>query len=547
MKMPGKTQIQTCIMILVLVYLICPSGQLFADDAITKTITTMTLEQKVGQLLMVGFHGKTLSNKDAAFLRKIKPGGIIFYGRNFGSASDLPPVISGIKKAVKDQKVPLFFAVDQEGGIVHRIGGEYYKPPSAPAIGAANSEDIAEKAGVVTGETLRSLGININLAPVLDVPADIRHSTMTLRSYSNNPEVVERLGVAYMKGLRSAGILATAKHFPGIGRASGDTHEKLSYVFWHTEQEKENDILPFKGAIEAGVDILMAGHVIAEPGDGKRPVSLSSYWLRDVLRKNLGFKGLVLIDNIEMKPIQEMMDLGKAAVEAFNAGADIIMVSHEHKNQEAAYQALLDGVKTGIISIARLDESLLRILQVKTFIRNTHVYGKQSDDFRSVTRAVGESSAIALRLKDAKPYDFARKESVLYIGFDPNLFDALKPLFKDVEMMNSSVSNYQAIHPRNPFSQFFSKFDMVVLDSHYSDIEEVIALCNNLGKQYIVFQHRVNSLENTLQTIKPGAVLVMLDHTKTSYRIAAELLKGSRKTKGVLPFQTPSAAFYVLF
>jgi len=534
-------------MIFTLVLLMCLPCSLLADDTTAKTTDSFTLEQKVGQLLMIGFHDKSLNKKDIALLRKIKPGGIVCYTRNFGAASDLQPLIKEIKTILKDEDLPVFFAIDQEGGVVHRIEGEQYKPPSAPAIGAANSEDIAREVGLAVGNGLKSLGINVNLAPVLDMPADIRHSTMTLRSFSNKPEVAARLGVAYLKGLKQAGILSAAKHFPGIGRASGDTHENLPRVVWNTEQEKENDMMPFTSAIKAGVDILMAGHVIAEPGDSVRPVSLSSYWLHDVLREETGFRGLVLVDNIEMKPIQQMMDVGTAAVESFKAGADIIMVSHEQKNQAAVFEALLEGFKKGTLSRARLEESILRIVQAKTFIRSARVHEEKSGDLRSIVKTVTESSVIALRLKDAPLYNFRQLDSILYVGFNTVLFDALKPLFKKAEMMNSSLGKYLAMNPRNPIDQFVKRFDMVVIDSNYTDVSVLVSLCERLDTQYIVFQNRVSSMENTLETIKPKAVIVLLDSAKYSYRIAAEVIRGVRKTSGVLPFQTPSAAFYALF
>ncbi|MDQ7787164.1 MAG: glycoside hydrolase family 3 N-terminal domain-containing protein [Thermodesulfovibrionales bacterium] len=537
----------TRVIILILVFLVCFPCALLADDTTAKTIRSFTLEQKVGQILMIGFHNKSLSKKDISLLRKIRPGGIVFYARNFGSVSDLHPLIEEIKKVLEDEALPVFFAIDQEGGIVHRIEGEQYKPPSAPAIGAANSEDIAMEVGFAVGGALKSLGINVNLAPVLDMPADIQHSTMTLRSFSNKPEIAARLGVAYLKGLRKAGVLSVAKHFPGIGRASGDTHETLLHVVWNTDQEKENDMMPFMSAIKAGVDMLMAGHVIAEPGDTSRPVSLSLYWLHDVLRKEKGFRGLVLADNIEMKPVQEMMDIGTAAVESFQAGADIIMVSHEQKNQATVFEALLKGFEKGTLSHERLEESILRIVQAKKIIRDSRVHEEKPGDLRSIVKTVHERSVIALRLKDTPPFDFKHHESILYVGFNTVLFDALKTLFKKAEMMNSSSGKYQAMNFRNPVDQFIKRFDIVLIDSNYPDISELISLCDRLAMHYIIFQNRVNGMENTLETIKPKAVIVLLDSAKYSCRIAAEIIRGVRKTSGILPFQIPSAAFYTLF
>lgn len=262
---------------------------MYADDSVDKYINKMTIGQKIGQLVLMGFQGRSLNKQDIAHIKKIHPGGIVFYARNFNDASDVAPFIEKITSVFKNNEVPMFFAIDQEGGIVHRIEGEYFKPPSAPSIGAAYSEEIAREVGRSIGSTLRNLGININLAPVLDMPSDILSSQMTLRSYSNDSKIVEKLGVAYINGLKEAGLLSTAKHFPGIGRANKDPHHILQHIAWGTQDEKDNDIEPFKGAIKAGVDIIMVGHFIAEPGDAKNPISLSSYWMKDMLKKRYWF------------------------------------------------------------------------------------------------------------------------------------------------------------------------------------------------------------------------------------------------------------------
>src|SRR4030042_6183356 len=171
--------------IAIIVLLLKPFTNLYAEDVLNEQIKRMTIEQKIGQLLFVGFQGKTICSEDIAHLKNINPGGIVFYARNFKDATNVSSLISKIKSIFKNQDLPMFFAIDQEGGIVHRIKGESYRPPSQPAIGATNSEKLAREVGQSVGNALKSLGININLAPVLDVPADIFSSPMTLRGYRN--------------------------------------------------------------------------------------------------------------------------------------------------------------------------------------------------------------------------------------------------------------------------------------------------------------------------------------------------------------------------
>jgi len=264
-------------------------ASLSAADRVEEYINGMTLREKVGQLILLGIQGRGFDAKNNGHIKKINPGGIVFYGRNLKDADDIPHLISKIQSFFGKRDLPMFFAVDQEGGLVHRIEGEMYRPPSAPAMGAANSEELSREVGQSVGQALKALGININLAPVLDVPADIRSSAMAMRSFGSDSRAVARLGTAYIRGLRDAGVLATAKHFPGIGRTNEDSHRSIPRIVWKSHNERDNDITPFRSAIREGVDIIMTGHVIAEPGDAGNLVSLSTYWMKGVLRKEMGF------------------------------------------------------------------------------------------------------------------------------------------------------------------------------------------------------------------------------------------------------------------
>ncbi|MEW6586104.1 MAG: glycoside hydrolase family 3 protein, partial [Nitrospirota bacterium] len=419
-----KTRTAARMLIVLLIFAGSFADRIRADDSVTKIVNSLTLEQKVGQLLMVGIPGRSLSEKDVAHLKSIKPGGIVFYGRNFHSASDIRPLISKIEAVLNDQNLPLFFAIDQEGGLVHRVRGEYFNPPSAPAIGAAHSADLAKESGRAVGIALKDLGININLSPVLDVPSDILSSPIPGRCYSDSHETVGLMGVSYIKGLRGAGVLATAKHFPGIGDARDDSHFVLPNVSWKNAQKKDNALLPFKRAVEEGIDAIMVGHVVAEPGDGENPASLSSYWIKKVLREEMGFQGLVIADNIEMKPIQYLMEVGKSAIESVKAGADIVLVSHEKKNQEAVYRSLLNAARSKELSLSRIDEAVERIIRTKKGLTKVRAGDGFSRDLASVSRAIAENSVMAIRRKDAPEMVLGTDKRILYAGYNTNMFEA---------------------------------------------------------------------------------------------------------------------------
>lgn len=533
--------------ILICLEILLPASYLFAGDDIDKYINTMTLRQKIGQIIMVGFPGQTFSEKDAVHLKKINPGGIVFYARNFKDATDVALLITKIKSITMNHELPMFFAIDQEGGIVHRIKGESYKPPSQPAIGATNSEELAREVGQSVGNTLRSLGININFAPVLDVPTDISSSPMTGRSYSHDPKTVERLGIAYINGLKEAGLLATAKHFPGLGRAQEDSHRSLPHITWKTQDEKDNDIMPFKVAIKEGVDIVMVGHFVAEPGDEKNPVSLSSYWMKDVLRKEIGFEGLIIVDNIEMKPIEDIIPISEAAVQSFNAGADILIVSHGRENQEVVFNALLDTVKKGDISAERLNESLRRIIEAKRKIASYKTDKGISYNLKDISRLVAENSVIALKLKDAPSYVINKNDKVLFVGHNLTLFNTIKDSFRHIEILNTTLQNYKKMKPEIPIVEFMKKFDALIIDADYSDALGIISICNDLNLKYVMVLSYPWNIQKILERSQPKWIIITYENSIIHLKTAIEIISGNRPAKGRLPYNLNLPDSYIYY
>jgi beta-N-acetylhexosaminidase len=511
-----------------------PCSLLRADDMIDGYISGMTLRQKVGQILMIGFQNKDLDGKDIAHIKKIKPGGIMLYRRNFNDASDIPHLVAKIHSIIPN-KFPIFFAVDQEGWIVHRIMNELYTPPSAPALGAINSVEISKEVGFSVGVRLRELGININFAPVLDIPADMLMSPMALRSFGDRLKVVESMGIAYIEGIRESGILSSAKHFPGIGRTHEDTHNTLPRIIWKNSMEKEHDILPFASAIEAGVDIIMPGHVIAEPGDAVNQASLSYYWMTDVLRKEMGFNGLIIVDNIEMKAITDRMTVSEAAIKAFKAGADIIMVSHERENQKAVFNALLNAVKTGVISNKRLEGSVRRILDSKKRLLNYKGNHRPARNLKELSMMIAENTIADLKRKDAHDFTISKANKILYAGNTPYMITAIKDYFNKVEMLNIPMRQYEARH-KAQIQEYISKFDAVIIDAEFRGYSTIISLCDELGVNYIVVLRHPWYSQRVINGLQPKRIMVLYENAKTHLLVAMAIMSGDIKAKGQLPY-----------
>jgi beta-N-acetylhexosaminidase len=512
------------------------SSVLCAGDGVEEYINRMTLPEKVGQLLLLGVQGKSLNREDILHIKKIRPGGIVFYARNFVDAADIPPLIREIQTISRRRELPMLFAIDQEGGTVHRIQGRLFLPPSEPAIGATGSKELSWKVGVSVGNGLRSLRINVNLAPVLDVPHDISSSPMTERSFGSDHTLAERMGSAYVRGLRQSGILATGKHFPGIGRTREDSHAGLPRIIWASHTDREDDIRPFATAIKEGLDIVMVGHVIAEPGDSQNPVSLSSYWMRDVLRRELGFERLILVDNIEMKALGDRMSPSMAAIASLKAGADIIMISHERKTQMVVFNAVVDAVRKGEITPERLNESLRRIVRTKQKMLSDGTTRIRSPDLQDISKLVAEDSVTYLRHKDAPLVHVGEKASVLYTGYNATLFDAIGGFFGHAGILNTTLSNFRKMRRGIPVEDFIREFDALIIDADYPDAGEIIALCNELNKDYVVILSRPSRVERTLATLRPKRLVITFENYAFHYRVAAEIIGGMRQARGRLPY-----------
>jgi|WetSurMetagenome_2_1015567.scaffolds.fasta_scaffold00253_9 beta-N-acetylhexosaminidase len=516
----------------------------YAGNNIDEYIGNMTINDKIGQILIIGIQGKRLTAADIAHLRKLRPGGIVLYARNITGAAGTARLISNMKAVTnRNNEFETFFLIDQEGGIVHRIEDKSYSPASAPAIGAANSKELARMEGRSVGSALQEIGININLAPVLDIP-DRLYSPMGMRSFSDDRGIVERLAFAYIQGLKDGGIMATAKHFPGIGRAHVDSHYDLPRIIWKTPDEKNNDMSPFIKAIGSGLGAVMVAHVVVEPGDKNNPVSLSPYWLKEALRKELGFKGLIIADNIEMQALGKVMSISEAARRSFEAGADMIMVSHERKKQELVFNALLDTVRQKKISLDRLNASVKRIIQTKKRLLESRKKIQIGDERDNHARIIADSSAVSLKSIDALPRNMNKSlKRSLYAGYNFNLLNKLRGVHSDTEILNRPLSKFSG--NRADMEKYLKPFDVVIIDGDYRDSTELILICEELKREYVLlikYQHKIRDI---IDNLKPKRVLIIFGNTDAYYHAAAEIVFNLRHARGKLPHKLKLAGEYV--
>ena len=329
-------------------------------------IDAMSIEEKVGQLLLIGFSGKQVTPHIRRWVGERKVGGVAIFARNIESTEQIARFTRGIQ-SLTSRSVPAFISLDQEGGNVIRLKDGATVLPGNMALGATRSTALSYVAGQALGTDLRRLGFNMNLAPVLDVNSNPRNPVIGIRSYGEKPELVGALGTWFVRGQQEAGVTGVAKHFPGHGDTQSDSHFAMPSIPTNIERLRNLELVPFERAIAAGLDAVMTAHIalpkVAE--EPNLPATLSYKILTEELRERMGFEGIVITDGLEMQGIVEQYGAGTAAVRAILAGADMAMILWTNSKKEEVYRALIQAVKRGTITMDRLDQSVRRILRVK--------------------------------------------------------------------------------------------------------------------------------------------------------------------------------------
>nr|WP_309098208.1 beta-N-acetylhexosaminidase [Fredinandcohnia onubensis] len=327
------------------------------------------LRRKIGQLMVVGFKGITASEEIKELIREHHVGGIILFGRNIGTPEEILSLTTELQQVAKDagHEHPLLICIDQENGVVRRLGEGTTIFPGAMLLGATGNPDNAYEVGVATGKELKALGINWNLAPVMDVNNNPENPVIGVRSFGESADKVSEFGRMAMKGMQEAGVITTLKHFPGHGDTNVDSHLDLPVISHNIERLEQIELKPFVDSIAAGADTVMSAHVyfpaIADtPGV---PATLSRKVITGLLREKLGFDGVVTTDCMEMNAIANTIGTAKGGVEAIKAGVDLIMVSHLHHLQKETIDAIVTAVESGEIDEAQIEAAVARVTRLK--------------------------------------------------------------------------------------------------------------------------------------------------------------------------------------
>jgi beta-N-acetylhexosaminidase len=332
-------------------------------------VRDLSLREKVGQVLMLGFAGTEPEGAVEAVC-DLKAGGIIYFARNTGSVAETATLSRKLQEmATSFGNLPLLISTDQEGGPVVRLDRGLPLMPGAMSLGATGDPDLAFRVAHGTGTQLRAAGISVNLAPVLDVNDNPANPVIGVRSFGSGPSLVETLGTAAVRGFMSAGIAPVGKHFPGHGNTSVDSHFGLPVLPHPLKRLAEVELRPFKSAVRAGLPAIMTAHILFSAIDPERPATLSEPVLEGLLRRDMGFQGVIMTDCMEMRAIADDPGTARGAVLALKAGADMVLISHTPSLQREAYEMICEAVKRGEIPPSRLDDAVRRILALKKALR----------------------------------------------------------------------------------------------------------------------------------------------------------------------------------
>lgn len=326
-------------------------------------MSSKDVRRHIGQLAIAGFAGRSIPQDLRLLAREFDLGGIVFFGRNVEAPEQVAEMSRDAQALASE--LPLWVSVDQEGGRVARLKTPFTVWPPMLTLGRSGDERLAERFARALAAELRAVGISLDFTPVLDILTNRSNPVIGDRALAEQAEDVARLGVAIIQTLQSEGIAACGKHFPGHGDTSTDSHHELPVVDHPPDRIERVELVPFRAAVAAGVACIMTAHILIPSLDDQRPATLSPRVIR-MIKEDLGFQGLVLTDDLEMKAISGKYGLAQAAISAIAAGCDVVLLCGPDPGaQVGALEALIHAVEDGSLPVKRVEDALARQRRVK--------------------------------------------------------------------------------------------------------------------------------------------------------------------------------------
>lgn len=323
----------------------------------------LTLDEKIGQMVMIGMDTTNAKEKVTELILKYKIGGVLLYRKNYNNYKELLEFINHIKSVNKKNKIPLFIAIDQEGGRVNRMPNEFENLPSAYQLAKKENIKIIEEAGCITGKMLKNIGINIDFAPVLDIKRFGENHAIGDRAFSEDKECVAKYGGTFMKELQKQKIISVVKHFPGHGATKQDSHINIPTIKMDISNLEKEDMLPFEYVIKNGAEALLISHLKIKNFAEKGPITMSKKFILKYIRKRYNFDGLIITDDMRMRSMVLTYGVNQPIRKAFKAGNDIIVF--KYRPNEKIFGQIKTNINKGDIDISQINESVNRIIKIK--------------------------------------------------------------------------------------------------------------------------------------------------------------------------------------
>lgn len=517
---------------------------------IEKLMKEMTLEEKIGQLFQVGFVGTKVTPEIETLIKDYHVGGVIYFRRNLQSLEQVTALSNQLQRIAfeKERGIPLIISADQEGGIVTRLSGGTHFPGNM-ALGATGDIDLAMTTGGAVAKELSGVGINMNLAPVLDVNNNPDNPIIGVRSFGEDPEKVAQLGKAFIQGMQKQGVIACGKHFPGHGDTDTDSHLDLPIIKHEQKRLEKIEFHPFKVAIKAGVDSLMTAHVYfpaIESNDGI-PATLSHAVLSKLLREELGYQGLIITDCMEMDAIVNSFGTVQGSLMTLQAGTDMVLISHTLQKQKEAIELVINAVKRGQIPEERIEQSVYRILSLKD--KRIGLNQLPVADWRRIDKLASESiahqiaeNAVTLVKDEATLLPLSPEEKILLIDFEMNglriVEDKGRVKSPLVELLNENgIKVHHHIYSQDRSElPILDAFDKVIVCTYSVLLNpEQGELVRQLLEMVPVIVVALRNPYDLKEFPNVNTFLTTYDYSKANLTVAAEIMVGKRISKGILP------------
>ena len=511
-----------------------------------KSVSEMTLKEKLGQLILPGFHSTYYDDQIKTLIEDYHVGNIILFTRNFENGKQIRELCQTLHEKVLEHTghIP-FIAIDQEGGLVTRMMKDVTFAPG-PMTASSSIENATYYTGKMLAEDMIRLGMNLNLAPSLDVNNNPNNPVINVRSYSDDPKVVAELGKKFIKGSGEFGVLACGKHFPGHGDCEVDSHLGLPTINYDLDRIHQVEMYPFMQNID--VPAIMSAHILF-PAYDTVPATLSRKILTNVLREELGFKGLILTDCLEMKAIQDMYGTAKGALMAIKAGVDMGDICHTLSFQLDALKLIEEAVLNGEIPMEEIDQKVERILKAKEttlpylekyFYNQEMKYSEENNKLsqeivdHSLTKVCGSDAKLTKKTLVVAPIAVAR--TIIEDEFDDrNLAKVLRKEFNDLdvrEFSNEDSFKEQILSELNNFDNLILfSYNAATSPKQVSFINAVLALNHNttvISLKGPMDYHKYQNLHN---------YLCLYEYTPNSIRTVVKYLKGELSPLGKLPIK----------